>query len=192
METIKTISLPPLTNTPGVYRINCKATGGFYVGASKKLSQRACFHADTLAKGVCHNPKLQAAYDEYGPDQFEFEVIEHVADPSIVFAREGMWVNKLSPTFNKRADKSKRARAKVFQVTIPRELRDRIAPIAEADERSICATAQILLDAAIELFNYRKAQTGRRHYDCLMLAKWARRKTDEVEGLIVMGKANAD
>ena len=63
-----------------VYRILNVATDHFYVGSSVNIRRRRWEHWDALKKGVHHCDALQAAWDEFGEDAFEFEVLEEVLD----------------------------------------------------------------------------------------------------------------
>ena len=63
-----------------IYRILNVATDHFYIGSSVNVRRRRWEHWDSLKKGTHHCDGLQAAWDEYGEDAFEFEVIEEVSD----------------------------------------------------------------------------------------------------------------
>lgn len=63
-----------------IYRITNVADDRFYVGSSINVRRRRWEHWDALKKGVHHCAALQAAWNEFGADAFEFEVIEEVSD----------------------------------------------------------------------------------------------------------------
>lgn len=63
-----------------IYRILNVVTDDFYIGSAVKFKRRRWEHLDALKKGVHHCAKLQAAWDMYGVDAFEFELLEEVAD----------------------------------------------------------------------------------------------------------------
>lgn len=67
-----------------IYRILNVVTDQFYVGSAINFRRRRWEHIDALKKGVHHCKKLQVAWDEYGPDAFEFEVIEESADADVL------------------------------------------------------------------------------------------------------------
>ena len=65
----------------GIYKITNKKTGVFYIGCSTQIPNRLQTHKRTLKKNKHDNKLLQEAYNEYGLDAFEFEVIkEYPAD----------------------------------------------------------------------------------------------------------------
>lgn len=63
-----------------IYRIINVVTEHFYIGSAVKFKRRRWEHFDSLRKQTHHCAKLQTAWDEYGPDAFEFELLEEVAD----------------------------------------------------------------------------------------------------------------
>ncbi len=89
-----------IPTTSGIYRITCTVTGKFYIGSAINLRKRRRDHFFYLERNEHHNPKLQAAWNKYGPDAFTFEVLELVLPISLT-AREQYWFNKLNP-FGKR------------------------------------------------------------------------------------------
>lgn len=65
-----------------IYRISNVANDNFYIGSSINVRRRRWEHWDALKKGTHHCAPLQAAWDEFGEDAFEFEVLEEVSDGS--------------------------------------------------------------------------------------------------------------
>lgn len=63
-----------------IYKILNVVTEHFYIGSSVNFKKRKWEHLNNLKKNTHHCKKLQAAWDEYGPDAFEFEILEEVAD----------------------------------------------------------------------------------------------------------------
>lgn len=63
-----------------IYRILNVVTDDFYIGSAVKFKRRRWEHLDALKKGTHHCEKLQAAWNLYGVDAFEFELLEEVAD----------------------------------------------------------------------------------------------------------------
>jgi len=59
-----------------VYEIVNTITGKTYVGSTTMLSKRWTEHKLRLRKGVHESPALQADYDKYGKDAFEFLTIQ--------------------------------------------------------------------------------------------------------------------
>jgi hypothetical protein len=89
----------------GIYRITNKANGRFFVGAS--LNLKGAFNSATfqLDYGMHRNWELQAAYTEFGKENFVFEVLDHLPpkeDPAYDYSGdlkvlEEMWLDKLQP-----------------------------------------------------------------------------------------------
>lgn len=67
-----------------VYRVFNVVTEQFYIGSAVNFRRRRWEHIDSLKKGTHHCVKLQAAWDEYGQDAFEFEVLEEVPDEEVL------------------------------------------------------------------------------------------------------------
>ena len=65
-----------------IYRLLNVATDAFYIGSALNIRRRKWEHISDLKKGVHHCARLQRAWDEYGEDAFEFEVLEEVEDAS--------------------------------------------------------------------------------------------------------------
>ncbi len=86
-----------IPSTPGIYRITCTVTGKFYIGSAVNLQNRWRVHRHYLFHNTHNNPKLQRAWNKYGPDTFTFEVLEYVLLPELLTAREQYWFNKLRP-----------------------------------------------------------------------------------------------
>jgi hypothetical protein len=78
---------------PGVYVGRCTANGKSYVGSSIKVLRRQREHKSALAKGNHQNKHLQSAYNKYGAESFEWEVL--VKNPTNLFAEEQVWIEKL-------------------------------------------------------------------------------------------------
>ena len=77
-----------------IYRINNLATDGYYIGSAVKFGRRKWEHLNSLKQGVHHCRRLQEAYMEYGPDAFEFEVLQEVEDESRLLAVEDMYLGQ--------------------------------------------------------------------------------------------------
>lgn len=66
--------------TPGVYSILCTANKMRYFGSSmRSIENRISWHKSQLKSGKHNNPELQADYDKYGKECFEYH-IEFVSD----------------------------------------------------------------------------------------------------------------
>lgn len=89
----------------GVYQIRNTANGKLFVGASVNLPAILNRHRSELRMGGHKNRELQKEWAEFGPDAFEFEVLDTLAppdgpdyDPSAdLRALEELWLDRLSP-----------------------------------------------------------------------------------------------
>ena len=78
----------------GIYCIVCKADGRMYVGQSRRISGRWGDHLKELREGR-GLPRLQKAWDQYGPDQFSFEVLEEVTNSDDLGVRKQHYIDTL-------------------------------------------------------------------------------------------------
>lgn len=60
----------------GVYAITCKNNGKMYIGESLDIDRRWEVHRRHLTLGTHHSKRLQMDWDIYGPEYFEFEIME--------------------------------------------------------------------------------------------------------------------
>ena len=74
---------------PGVYKIINLINGKVYIGSAKNFSVRFNQHIKSLEKNKHQNKHLQNAFNQYGTDNFLFEVIE-VLEDSIKEYREAL------------------------------------------------------------------------------------------------------
>lgn len=89
----------------GVYRIRNTVNGKMLVGSSVNLPAILNRHRSELRAGGHRNRGLQKEWDEFGPDAFEFEVLDTLAPPegrdydpaADLRALEELWLDKLSP-----------------------------------------------------------------------------------------------
>ncbi len=89
----------------GVYRIRNTVNGRTLVGSSVNLPAILNRHRSELRAGGHRNRELQKEWTEFGPDAFEFEVLDTLAEPdgpdydpsADLRALEELWLDKLSP-----------------------------------------------------------------------------------------------
>ena len=89
----------------GIYRVLNRANGKALVGSSVNLPAILNRHQAQLKMGVHQNRTLQADWEEFGPDAFEFEVLDVLKPPDQpdyapaddLRVLEEMWLDKLSP-----------------------------------------------------------------------------------------------
>ncbi len=72
----------------GIYKITNLVTNKFYIGSAICLSGRKNTHFNLLRKGVHANRYLQFSFNKHGKDNFLFEVVEYVTNPSLLIQRE--------------------------------------------------------------------------------------------------------
>lgn len=75
-----------------IYKITCVVTDAFYVGSAVKPKRRRWEHWDALKKNRHHCKALQEAWNEYGEDAFDFEIVEEVSDESRLLLIEDMYL----------------------------------------------------------------------------------------------------
>ena len=87
----------------GVYCITCNANGRVYVGSAINLARRWRQHRSSLNRGDHHSCHLMRAWQKYGPDAFEWSILELVpidgltkteAKP-VLLAREQHYIDTL-------------------------------------------------------------------------------------------------
>lgn len=67
---------PEQLSSAGVYAIRHALTGRVYVGStSRSFKRRWLEHLRDLAAGIHHAPRLQHAWNKYGPSGFTFEIL---------------------------------------------------------------------------------------------------------------------
>lgn len=88
----------------GVYLISNNVNGKCYVGSTVHLDQRRREHFSRLANNKHVNVHLQNAYNKYGREAFDFEVLETIGiDDNIkdkLLKREQFWIDNLKPEYN--------------------------------------------------------------------------------------------
>ena len=83
----------------GIYQIRNTINGHRYVGSAVNIQSRWRGHRSDLKLGKHHSRYLQRAWDKYGPEAFEFSILE-LCFPWSLTAREQIWINKISPEYN--------------------------------------------------------------------------------------------
>jgi group I intron endonuclease len=75
------------------------ASGRCYVGQSANIGQRWKEHRSRLKLQYHRSPQLQAAFNKYGVEAFEWSVLEECSPESLT-EREQYWIDLLRPAFN--------------------------------------------------------------------------------------------
>jgi group I intron endonuclease len=85
---------------PGIYAIVNLTNGRHYVGSAINIRKRKAVHLCELRKGKHDNSKLQRAFNKYGEAEFRFDVLELVADTTLLIEREQFWMDSTRPFYN--------------------------------------------------------------------------------------------
>lgn len=86
----------------GIYKITNKLNGKCYIGQSIDINRRFKEHIRGLNTKTCHNSHFQGAWDMYGSENFEFEIIEEVNNANYLDEREIYYIslyNSNNPTY---------------------------------------------------------------------------------------------
>lgn len=85
----------------GIYAITNTVNGFRYVGSAVDFEVRKARHLRELRQGIHHSHHLQNAYNKYGPDVFEFSILEEtIREKAVLFERESFWIAELKPEYN--------------------------------------------------------------------------------------------
>lgn len=104
-----------------IYQIRNLVTGSVYIGSTTNQTKRWSRHRTGLQKGIHDNCHLQAAWNKYGADAFEFSILEKVAAEQDLIAREQHWIDVLraaeKPNYNLLAIVGRRVGYKTSEAT---------------------------------------------------------------------------
>ena len=84
----------------GIYQIVNAITKEAYVGCTKSFSDRKKTHFAKLIYNCHHNKNLQASFNEYGKETFEFHIIQPMQSMKNIVMTELFWIKVLNPPFN--------------------------------------------------------------------------------------------
>lgn len=87
------MATPVPQNQSGIYAITNILNGKQYIGSAVNLRERWTQHRTRLTKHTHHSRHLQAAWDKYGADAFQFSVLEYVADIAQLIEREQYYMD---------------------------------------------------------------------------------------------------
>jgi len=102
----------------GVFQVKNTANGKILLGSSLNLEGPLNSHKFMLGMGSHRNEELQKDWNTYGPDHFEFEILEVVKisdDPNFnledeLTLLEQIWIEKLQPFGERGYNKDARIR----------------------------------------------------------------------------------
>lgn len=78
----------PFNQLSGIYRILNKINGNCYIGSSLNVEKRYKHHLSTLRHNSSRCSILQKAFNKYGEDNFEFQVIFRKAKQNTTLSQE--------------------------------------------------------------------------------------------------------
>lgn len=84
----------------GVYQIKNLVNGKIYVGSSVDIRDRWWNHRSRLRNQTHKNSHLQAAWNKYGEDSFEFSILEVVENVDDVLIREQWYLDNWKLDYN--------------------------------------------------------------------------------------------
>lgn len=84
----------------GIYKIQCILNDKVYVGATSDLVRREKTHFCNLRLNKHINSKLQADFNEFGGQNFKWEILELVEDAKILYQKENEWKAKFINIYN--------------------------------------------------------------------------------------------
>lgn len=77
----------------GIYFILNKVSLKLYIGSAVYFARRRSEHFTRLSKNIHHNEHLQRAYNKYGPEAFDFIIVELVELDKLI-ERETYYITK--------------------------------------------------------------------------------------------------
>lgn len=89
------------TGGAGIYMIRNRISGDCYIGSSILIRWRISEHKRDLSLGEHHSRFLQRAWNKYGPDAFEFSVLEKTKPNAMVLQdTEQRYLDLFRPRYN--------------------------------------------------------------------------------------------
>lgn len=82
-----------LPSSAGIYKILCTANHKVYIGSTTEIRKRWGWHRSDLRRDVHHNRHMQFAWNKYGEQSFEFEILEMVMFAEYLHDREQHWLD---------------------------------------------------------------------------------------------------
>lgn len=87
--------LSEIPTTSGIYRFTNISNNKIYIGSAKNLRKRFGKHLSNLRLNKHHSKHFQNAWNKYGENSFEYDIIEFVEDVSNLLIREQYYLDTL-------------------------------------------------------------------------------------------------
>ncbi|WP_124728131.1 GIY-YIG nuclease family protein [Staphylospora marina] len=133
LRLIDKVSIPK--GIPAIYAVVNLINQRMYIGRTRCARKRAKEHLSHLKNGTHHVVDLQVDFRRFGPQWFEFRVLEIVSDPADLEAREDEWILRHSkaqlynaPAEYDRAGRRRRRRISRYVQGSLFEFADDVAP----------------------------------------------------------------
>ena len=120
--------------TSGIYKIINVKTGKIYIGSAKNIKGRLREHLKSLRKGNHKNKYLQFSWNEYGEENFRFEIIEIVENIKYLIEREQYWLDYHKSYDRKKGYNFLRNAGSVLDLVHTKETKDRISKANKSPE----------------------------------------------------------
>ena len=85
--------LKHMLHKSGIYQIKCTSNGKFYIGSAVDMHDRCEHHRSSLRRGDHPNAHLQAAWNKYGEENFEYTALELTSRSSLLQVEQN-WLDK--------------------------------------------------------------------------------------------------
>jgi group I intron endonuclease len=102
----------------GIYVIRCLVNGKVYIGSAIDIRGRLSVHRSALNRNKHKNYRLQKAWNEYGSDQFVWEVLEYVYKMELLWVVEAEYIVRYKATERRFGFNSKVANGRPSEETI--------------------------------------------------------------------------
>ena len=98
--------------TAGIYWINNMINDDCYIGQSTNIEKRLRHHYSRLQCGKHESRLLQEAINQFGLENFTFEVLEIIENPTeaILIEFEAKWHNRIKPKYSFTGNSSERTK----------------------------------------------------------------------------------
>jgi len=97
---MKDINTNKYPKSPGIYSIVNVINNKVYIGSTKSLYKRLIHHRHRLRNNSHSNKHLQNAWNKYGEDNFDINVLEYCENTSDLYKREEFFCKQYDNLYN--------------------------------------------------------------------------------------------